>query len=220
MFEAKEIIHQNNDWITLVFLVILILLTLLKVLFNKRLFHAGTIYLSKKYLSIYFNKEKRKILNLFQILLFLVQLLVLTLLFYFANSYFKFRIDLLNFNSYILIFYWVGLYFCLRYAIGFILAYLFNLKNIHTKIVYEKMCYLNNLILWLLPFLVISAYLNNYKKLILESTFILFSVLLILRYSLTLVNNKNLIFSNLFYFILYICALEIAPLIIILKLTF
>jgi hypothetical protein len=34
---------------------------------------------------------------------------------------------------------------------------------------------------------------------------------------LLFVNNKNLILNKLFYFILYICALEIAPLLFIYK---
>jgi hypothetical protein len=57
------------------------------------------------------------------------------------------------------------------------------------------------------------------KELFFKITFLVFVILLVLRYSLVLVNNKKLITNNLFYFMLYLCALEIAPLAIILKLT-
>ena len=50
MFEAKEIISQNNDWITLVFLLILFLLAINKLLFNDRILHTSTLFLQKKYL--------------------------------------------------------------------------------------------------------------------------------------------------------------------------
>jgi len=219
MFEASKIIHQNNDWITLVFIFIFMVLTILKVVYKKRLFHGLTFFLSKKYLSIYYYKEKNKFLNLFQSLFFIIQLLVISLLFYLVNTYFQFQPKLVTFNGYILLFFAVGFYFSLRYLIGLLLAYLFDFKNEFRKIVYDKTNYFNNLILWFLPFLVMSIYIQEQKKIFLEITLLMFVLLLILRYSLLLINNKNLIYNNLFYFILYLCALEIAPLIIVLKLT-
>jgi hypothetical protein len=219
MFEATKIIHQNNDWITLVFIIIFIVLALTKTLFKDRLYHVFRLFFFKYHLSIYFNKEKLTPFNLFQTLLFIVQLLVLSLVFYFSSAYFQFESNFFNFNSFILIVCWVGLYFSLRYLIGVLLSFLFNLKKEYNKIVYDKITYFNNLILWILPFLIFSVYFNEYKKLFLEITLSLFVLLLTLRYGLTLLNNKKYIFNNLFYFILYLCALEIAPLIIILKLS-
>ncbi|WP_457618156.1 DUF4271 domain-containing protein [Lutibacter sp.] len=220
MLETVKIIYQNKDWITIVFLVILIVLTVTKVVFNQRLFRTNTFFLSRKYLSIYFNKEKRKLLNGFQILLFSVQLLALSLLIFLANVYFQFQNELLNLEGYLVILFWVGLYFSLRYVLGFLLAYLFNYKNEYSKIIFDKSNYFNNAILWLLPLLIISVYSKYYNKLFFEITAMFFVFLLIVRCSLMLTMNKKLIFNNLFYFILYICALEIAPLIIVLKLTF
>ena len=219
MFEATKIIHQNNDWITIVIIVIFIVLTLVSLLFKERLSHGNTFFLSKKNSSIYFNKGKAKLLNLFQIALFIVQLLVLSLLLYLANLYFQVHIQSLNFESYILIFCSVGIYFLLRYLIGLFVAFLFNFNSQHTKIVYDKINYFNNVVLWILPLLILSIYAAKYQKIFLEITFVVFALLLILRYCLILLNNKKLIFNNLFYFILYLCALEIAPLIIVLKLT-
>lgn len=218
MFESTKIIYQNSDWITLILLFVFVVLSLLKVIFKDRLYHESTLFFSKKYLSIYFNKEKNLILNLFQAALFIIKLLVLSLLFYFANMYFKIHPNSLNFNTYMLLFFGVGLYFSIHFLIGLLLAFLFNLKNEHTKVIYSKTSYFNNLILWLLPFLIFSVYASKYQEILFRITFLLFVLLLILRYSLFLLNNKKLIFNNLFYFILYLCALEIAPLIIVLKL--
>ncbi|WP_456422732.1 DUF4271 domain-containing protein [Lutibacter sp.] len=219
MFEAIKILYQNKDWITVVFLAILIVLTIAKVVYNERLSRTNVFFLSRKYLSIYFNKEKRKLLNGFQILLFSVQLLVLSLLFFLTNVYFQFQDELLNFRGYLLILFLVSLYFGLGYVLGFLLAYLFNFKDEYSKIVFDKLNYFNNLILWVLPFLFVSVYLKYYNKLFFEITVVLFMILLIVRYIFILSMNKKLIYNNLFYFILYICALEIAPLIIVLKLT-
>jgi len=219
MFEATKIIHQNNDWITIVIIVIFIVLTLVSLLFKERLSHGNTFFLSKKNSSIYFNKGKAKLLNLFQIALFIVQLLVLSLLLYLANLYFQVHIQSLNFESYILIFCSVGIYFLLRYLIGLFVAFLFNFNSQHSKIVNDKINYFNNVVLWILPLLILSIYATKHQKIFLEITFVVFVSLLTLRYCLILVNNKKVIFNNFFYFILYLCALEIAPLIIVLKLT-
>lgn len=219
MFEAKEIIHQNHHWVSLVFLAILIFLTWAKVSFKDRLLHTASLFFANKYLFIYFNKEKNDIINLFQFLLFIVQLLVLALLLYFANNLWQFSDRLNALNGYLLLVAGVGLYFCLRYLIGLFLAEIFNIKSKYNRIVYDKVSYFNNLILWILPFIMLSAYANIYKEYFFKITFFVLVILLILRYVLVLVNNKKLIVNNLFYFILYICALEIAPLAIILKLT-
>ena len=63
MFEAKEIVPQNPDWIVLVFFVVFAILTFLKISFNDRLYHTSNLFFSKKHLSIYFNKEKKSILR-------------------------------------------------------------------------------------------------------------------------------------------------------------
>ncbi len=219
MFEAKEIIHQNHHWVSLVFLAMLIFLTLARVLYKDRLLHTATLFMANKYLFIYFGKEKNETINLFQFLMFIVQLLTLSLLFYFASDLWQFSDRLNGLNGYLLLVGSVSLYFCLRYLIGLFLAEIFNIKNKYNRIVYDKVSYFNNLILWILPFLVLSAYSNNYKETFFKITFLTLTVLLILRYSLILANNKKLIINNLFYFILYLCALEIAPLAIILKIT-
>jgi len=219
MFEAKEIIHQNHHWVSLVFLAILIFLTWAKVLYKDRLLHTASLFFANKYLFIYFNKEKNDVINLFQFLLFMVQLLVLALLIYFANNLWQFSDKLNALNGYLLLVAGVGLYFCLRYLIGLFLSEILNIKSKYNRIVYDKISYFNNLILWILPFLLLSVYANIYKEFFFKITFFVLVILLILRYGLVLANNKKLIVNNLFYFILYICALEIAPLAIILKLT-
>lgn len=219
MFEASKIIHSNSDWITLVLVFIFIVLSLLKVVFKDRLLHISTVFVSKKYFLAYYSKGKNTIFNGFQVSLFIVQLLVISLFFYLINNQFQFQQIPLNFKSYFYIFLWVGFYFSIRYLIGLLLAFLFNFKKEHSILVYQKLNYFNNLILWILPFLIATIYINTYQYLLLNITIVLFIVLALLRYSLLWMNNKNLIYKNLFYFILYLCTLEIAPLIIILKLT-
>jgi hypothetical protein len=219
MFEAKEIITQNSDWIAFVFLIILLNLTIVKLLFKERLSNTNTLFFSKKYLSIYFTKEKTNVFNLFQFSMFIVQVLSLSLFFYVFANYFQFDLGVYNLDLFLIIASSVSGYFIIKFVIGFFLASIFEVLKMHKKIVYQKINYLNNLILWLLPFLILLLYAPKYQTILFKITLIIFGLLLIIRYSLLLVNNKKLIFRNLLYFILYICALEIAPFVIILKLT-
>ncbi|MBL4724366.1 MAG: DUF4271 domain-containing protein, partial [Lutibacter sp.] len=118
MFEAKEIIYQNNDWVTLVLLVVFTLLTIVRVLFKDRLFHGNTFFLSKKYLSIYYTKEKGKIFSLYQSLLFVVRLLVLSLVFYLIYKYYQDNVLTNGFSSYLIIILGLGCYIIILRLIG------------------------------------------------------------------------------------------------------
>ncbi|SNR39834.1 protein of unknown function [Lutibacter agarilyticus] len=219
MFEAKEIISQNNDWIALIFLTIFIILVVIKLSFSERLNYTSTLFFSKKNFATYANKENRNIFNMFQILFFVIQLLVFSLLFYELLAYLKPTFKTLNLYNFLIILAGVFLYFALRYLIGVFLASIFNLSEIYKKMVYEKTNYLNSLCISILPFLLFLFYTDNYKIIFSRITLILFVFLLLVRYAWVIRNNKKLIFNNLLYFILYLCALEIAPLVIILKLT-
>jgi len=219
MIDAEKITTLNNDWITFIFLVILIILTIENFLFENRLLNTSSFFLKKKKMLFYFNKEKNIFLNLFQILFFIVQLLSISLILYFLNPFLGLKIGFTGFKLYIVVCIGVSLYFAFRLLTGIFLAFIFNIKPIHQKFSFEKISYFNNLILWILPLLILSSYAKQFDDLIFKITIFVFLFLLIIRYSLLLINNKKLIFNNLFYFILYLCALEIVPLVIILKLT-
>ena len=211
--------YNPKDWITFIFLVILIILTIENFLFENRLLNTSSFFLKKKKMLFYFNKEKNIFLNLFQILFFIVQLLTISLILYFLNPFLGLKIGFTGFKLYIVVCIGVSLYFTFRLLTGIFLAFIFNIKPIHQKFSFEKISYFNNLILWILPLLILSSYAKQFDDLIFKITIFVFLFLLIIRYSLLLINNKKLIFNNLFYFILYLCALEIVPLVIILKLT-
>lgn len=219
MFDAKEIIPQNTDWITLVFFIILVLLVVVRIFYSQRLKDTGMLFFSKNKLSLYFNKEKKIGLNWFQISLFLVQLLTISLFIYLIISYYNKNFTAFNSHLYLIIIGFVTLYFGIRFFLGQFLAFIFDLKPFHRIVLYEKVNYFNNLILWILPFILILVYAQKYQSTLLKVSIVVFISLLILRYVLVLRNNKKLIFNDLLYFILYLCALEIAPLVIIFKLT-
>ena len=219
MFEANKIAYQNYDWITFLFVFLLLLLVIIKLIYNNRLLHANMQFFSKKYVNIYFNKEKYSITDIYQVSLFTVQLAVFSLLIYFGKFHLLQTENEINFQDFTLITAIVLIYFFCRYAAGELIAFLFNLQGVHHKFLHFKISYSNNFALWMLPLLALYVYYFKLNFFVFKILVGIAFVLLILRYILFVLNNKKLIVNNLFYFILYLCALEIAPLIIFLKLT-
>ncbi|WP_413468706.1 DUF4271 domain-containing protein [Lutibacter sp.] len=219
MFTAEEIVRLNNNWIALVFIVILLVLVVVNFFFGKRLYRTNRMLLTKSYVQTYLNKDKGKFFAVFSSLLFAVQILTISLLFYLIFTHFSIKKEVSSLNLYLFILGIIAVYFILRYLIGFFLANLFQLKELFLKLSFEKSNYLSNIILWILPLLLLSSYAKYFQLTMIKITLVFFVIMLIFRYVLLLVNNKKVILNNLFYFILYICTLEIAPLILILKLT-
>lgn len=219
MFEAKEVFSQNNDWISVVIIVVVFILALVKLLFNDRLLHTNALFLQKKYLQIYYGRDKNIVFNLFQTLLFVVKFLILSLVVFQINTYFKLNKFLFDFNGFLYIAAGVVAFFSVRLGLELFLARILNVEKLMKRVIYDKVNYFNNLVLWLLPFLILYTYAPNFKEVYFNILFFLAGLLFVIRYWLVVVNNKNLIFNNMFYFILYFCALEISPFVIVLKLT-
>ncbi len=94
---------------------------------------------------------------------------------------------------------------------------LFNYNEEQNYITYLKIIYMNNISLWVLPFLLIHSYTTFSKDFFKWTSIAIFLILLILRYIFIISRYKKLIRTRLFYFILYICTLEIAPLLLFVK---
>ena len=219
MEDFAELLVYDYDWITFIYLAILLLITVSKFTSADGLSQSASLFFSKKYLIINYTKEKNNILNPFQILLFWVQILTISIGVFLLNTHFNWVSGYEDFFGFLWVLFSVLSYFILRFSIGFIISFVFDLKEIHLKLMFEKINYLNTVVIWILPFLILSSYIPFYGDILLTVTGILGLILLIWRYTLLIFNNKKLIFGELFYFILYLCALEIAPLIILLRLT-
>jgi hypothetical protein len=111
----------------------------------------------------------------------------------------------------------VVLYIILRYVIGFILGEIFDLYDQQKQLTFLKLSNLSLLSLLLFPLLVFLNYsVGKYHNITIIIGVILVFILFFLHYYKLLKNDK-LNFNNLFYLFLYLCALEIAPLIVIYK---
>ena len=202
-----------NTWITIVLFVSLSLIVLVKKLFYSRFINFIILPLNNKYIFLY--NKKNKIFNGFNILFTIFQLLNLSLFIYISkNILFK-----LSDNIYLISYpYILGLaitYLFFKTVLQFSSGYIFNVNRGVYEFVFKRLSYFNY-----------SSYIMFVANIILtytlkDSEFIIYgSLFLIVLINglgwLTIIKTyQKKITNNFFFFILYLCVLEIVPLLII-----
>ncbi|MBS9766984.1 MAG: DUF4271 domain-containing protein [Flavobacteriaceae bacterium] len=210
MFESKTIIAQNNDVITWLFILIGVLLFALNTFNHERLKVTTVSFLLEKYTNLFYSSDKNKfIFTRLDVLIFFTINILTALIF--ISSIFPQNHSLLTISAVLSLF--LVFDYCIKYGVSI----LFNYKEEQDYATYLKMIYANNISLWLLPFLLFYAYSPILKDFFKWSSIVLLLILFTLRYIFILSKYKNFIKQHLFYFILYICTLEIAPLLLFAK---
>ena len=120
-------------------------------------------------------------------------------------------LDYLQVSKYVL------LCLTIRYVVDFLLIILFEIRDsLVTYFFFSRRSYSYSISLGLLILNILYFYTFNSYYFLIFGIIALFSI----RYLLILYYNKNLIIKELFYFILYLCAFELAPLFVLFKLIF
>lgn len=216
MFEGLERLSLTRDWITIILFTALVLIAFLKFSYNERFVKLFSLSYSEKYFTNY-SKSKPLIFNSFHLLFFVIINFNISLLIYYAIKAFdpsKISHDFSYFAQILLV---VFLYFVARYLIGYLLSVVFSLSEEQDHVTLLKVSNLAYLSVLFFPLLVLM----NYSSFALHRILITFSltvaiILLFTRY-FTIVKNLKLNFNNFFYLFLYLCALEIAPILVIYK---
>ena len=214
--ESIKRFSVNNDWVTLILLAIIFMVVLANFIDQKRLRQLFALPYNNTYILHY----AQPIWGFFNSLFFIISTLTLALYLFLATQ--KICPNLIAFTSnfYLKILGLIVLYWVFRYGIGKLIAYMFNLEKIQNQAVFLKMSYYYSASLYLLLFLVFSVYFFQFNLLFIYITAVFFLIFSIIRYVHFLAFFKTQISSNLFYFILYLCTLEIAPLLIAVKIGF
>jgi len=204
---------DTSDWITLIIFASILFMVLAKHIFYGRFLNFIILPFNNKYIFMY--NKKDKLFNWFNIFFTLFQLLNFSLFIYLAsNILFTFgeKHDMARYGSVILgLTLFLGIKIFLQLGNGFI----FNSKNTISEIIFKKLSYLNySGIVMLMANLLLHFVLKGSKTIVIIS---ILAILLInaIGWTTTLRNHQKFIANNFMYFILYLCALEIAPIIII-----
>jgi len=199
---------ENKDWATILFVLSFATVAITKSAFENRFAEFAKLIYSDKYTNVY--KEGSHLKSSFTIALFFVQLISFAFFIQLSFSYFGYssKTDWVLFIQVITFL----IYFVLsKFLIEKIIATAFNIEEVIEQFNLQKVIFRTYIGLFLLPVNIILFYNNAISRnfmIILISIVLIFNVII---YLVSIKNYQNIIFSKLFYFILYLCALEIAP---------
>jgi hypothetical protein len=210
--QALDKITTSTNWILLVLVFLFVIIAVLKIIDAEKL---------KGYVFALFNKgfiedeaeEDTSFFSSFYSLLFVFSGIVLALIMSLFASEIKVGFSL-TFSSFLSVLKLVFSYLIVKRFLELAFARLLLIKKQVRFYLVCKLSYLYSISFFLLVFCILFYFSPlNYLCFTLITLAIFF-----LRYLFLLTNNKKLVFSELFYFILYICAFEIAPLLTLFKL--
>src|SRR5690606_4190810 len=199
---------NQADWATAMFVLCFALIAVTRTTFEKRFIDFLRLAVSDKYLKVY--RDPSHLMSGFTILLFIVQVVSLAFFVQIALSQFGYasKTDWLLF---IRIFTLIGSFILIRFLIDKIIGTSFNIEEFVEQFNLQKVSYRTYIGLLLLPVDIILFY-NDHPRTTLVAA-IIAGVLIInvLSYLFSLKTYQNFLSGKMFYFILYLCALEIAP---------
>lgn len=206
---------DSMDWVTIILVACLLLITTVKYLYPKEFQQFITLPISDKYFLVQGKSEK--IIHLFNILLFVVQVLSVSLFIYLFFKVLKPEWIVENKYLFIQICTGYSVFVFIKYFIEKIIGTAFSLDTLINTYLFQKLSYRNLIALLIYCINLTLFYVIEPNAILL---FILIAVIVLLNgislfYSYK--TNRNLIINNFFYFILYLCALEISPYFILYK---
>ncbi len=207
--KAIERVFFSNDLITIILFFGFVLLFLMKLYKPQRLFGYTVAFFTQGYIEKRV-EENVSFFSPFYILLFSFSLTIISLTVFIVLTPLLFERNLFVF---LLTLAFVSLFYVVKKIITYCFIVLFEVKEELNYFIHTQNGYLYTVSLLLFPMLIFHQYFLNSITLLVY----IVALLLIFRGFLILVNNKKVIFSHIFYFILYFCTLELAPLLILYK---
>jgi hypothetical protein len=201
-------IIDNKDWVTLIFIFSLILIIVTKTAFESRYNDYIRLLVSDKYTKIY--RESNHLMGGFNILLIIVNFISFSFFIELALSQFGYcsKTDWILF---VRIFTLLTVFILSKFLVEKIIATIFGIEDVIEQFNLQKVTFRTYIGILLLPVSIILYYGDFSTNM---TFFVIISILLILNlltYLKYIKKYLNLIFGKFFYFILYLCALEIAP---------
>ncbi len=209
--QAIERIINYDNWITLVILFSIILIAIMKLIKPNKLLGYTLAFFTPGY----FQKKADDNVSFyspFNLILFLFTSIIISLFLYsvFLPKYYE-----KNFFNFLAVLFSIVVYLFCRQILDRIISNILDLSIITNYFIISKSGYLSSLALLLFPFIILNLYTINSTSFLIG----IFAILFVFRAFLILHNNKKLVIRKLFYFILYFCTLEIAPLLVLYKTT-
>lgn len=199
---------ENKDWATILFVLVFATIAIAKTAFEGRFADFVKLIYSDKYTNSY--KESGNLNSGFTIALFFIQVLSLAFFILVAFSTFGFA-SKADWMLYIQIVTFLIFFILSKLLIEKIIATAFDIEEFVEHFNFQKATFRNYIGLLLLPITIILFYYDAITKNMVITISAILLISNILTYLTSLKNYQSLIFGKMFYFILYLCTLEIAP---------
>lgn len=206
--ELQQRVFENKDWATLLFILSFAIIALNKSMSPVRFSEFIRLAISNKYTKLY--RDSSHFENGFTFSMFFLQLLSYSFFVFLVLNQVK-KTEKEDLILYIQIFTFLSVFFISKLLIDKIIATAFKIEEFSEQFNLIKIHYRTYIGFILVPINVIFFY-NSFEFNWLYWTLLIVILLFnIGTYLITLKLYQNLILRKLFYFILYLCTLEIAP---------
>ena len=199
---------ENKDWATILFVISFAVIAMTKSAFENRFADFAKLIYSDKYTNIY--KDSSNLKSGFTISLFFIQIISLAFFIQLSLSFFG-HASKTDWILYIQIITFLIFFVLAKFLIEKIIATAFDVEEFVEQFNLQKVTFRTYIGLFILPINIILFYYDSISRNILIFFIVIVLIVNVLTYLVSIKNYQNIIFSKLFYFILYLCALEIAP---------
>ena len=198
----------GKDWATVVFVLSFAIIAINRTLSVQRFADFVRLGVSDKYNKVY--KDSGNLNSGFTLSLFVVQLVSFSFFFQYALSCYKLA-DKTSWVTFIQLFTFIAVFILAKFFIEKIIATSFNIEEFNEQFNLLKINYRTYLALLLLPVNVLLFYNDVSSRVVIYiiTGFIIAGALG--AYIISLRIFQKLVLGKIFYFILYLCTLEIAP---------
>ncbi|WP_298892990.1 DUF4271 domain-containing protein [uncultured Psychroserpens sp.] len=209
----RDVIY--NDWFTVFLILGLVFITLSKYVFAHRFKDFLAVIGNSKYLKIY--ARDQKFIDGFDALLFFNGIISVSIFAFISYS------TLVNpsefdLNLFFKLLFGVGVLFLIKILLERLIGSLFEIDELIDSYLFQKTTFKNYTGFVLFPINCILIYTLSPSKTIIYVVICIMVLINLIGFISSFKNHQKLLLNNIFYFILYLCALEIGPYLILYKL--
>lgn len=206
--ELHNRLIENKDWAPLLFVLCFIFILISKSAFENKFHDFKNLWFSERYVKMY--KDNSHLMTLFTFLLFVVQVFSFSFFIHYLLYYLGYisKTDGIVFIQITIVLF---VFILAKYLIEKIVATAFDVEEIIEQYNMLKVSYRNYIAMILLPITIVMYYNTPPKPYVLWVLIGVVIAINLLIYSKGIKIFRKIIIGKLFYFILYLCTLEIAP---------
>jgi hypothetical protein len=204
----------SYEWFTIFMVLGLVFIAIAKVSFTNRFIDFLGVFGNSKYLKLY--TKDQKFIDVFDALLFLN--LVISISIFGYLSYLTLEstqtFELIVFSKFML---GVSTLALVKILVERLVGSVFEIDRLIDAYLFQKISYKNFSGFVLLPINALLLYTMNPSKIIIFAVISLLIIINVIGFITSFKNHQKTVLDNIFYFILYLCALEIGPYLILYK---